>query len=225
MVDVEELLDGVPVRLAPAQAVRARGERRRTRQGVGVAAAVLVVAAAVGIGSWVNPAPAPHGASVASDPDGAAPQGENPFEPDGVVRNLKPSDLPKDAALHWKPYIPDAEHQTDEAVALPQAGLTGACNGGWPGGVTAPEQQFTSIFTGAGNARARYRVSEYANADQATDAIRGLGQTLHDCGLTAHDEGARYSGRTDGTGPWLDVSVRRWGVWVGVTEAQYSPAS
>lgn len=220
MVDVDELLDGVPVRLAPAPAVRARGERRRTRQGVGVAAAVLVVAGAVGavgVSSWPHRAPAPPGTSVASHGDAA--EGENPFKPHGVVQNLKPSDLPKDAALHWKIDYPGDD---SDDVALPQAGLNGACDG-WSGRVTAPKQLFTSTFTGSGDARARYRVAQYANAGQAGDAIRALGQTLQDCGLT--EQSGSYSGRANGNGLRLDVSVRQWGAWVGVTEAQYNPTA
>ncbi|GAB1641277.1 hypothetical protein [Krasilnikovia sp. MM14-A1259] len=220
MVDVEELLDGVPVRLAPAQAVRARGERRRTRQKAGLAAAAVVAVAAVGAAAWPGPTPVSHGTSAASSGDGAVPAGSNPFLSQGVVRNLKPSDLPKNAALRWKvDYHADASYST----ALPQAGMDGVC-GGFPGGIETPEQQYTSLFTGAGDAKARYRISKYADPGQAQDAIRGLEQALRDCGLKGQLEGG-YSGRTNANGPWLEVSVRQWGAWVGVTEAQFSPTS
>ncbi|MEU7905653.1 hypothetical protein [Actinoplanes sp. NPDC049118] len=221
MADVEELLDGVPVRLAPAQAVRARGERRRARR-TGLVATAVVAATAVSIGSWLLPTPGPGGAGVPAGGTGVAAEGANPFMTDDVVRLRKPSDLPMYAALHWK--IDYSKSESSDLVALPQAGLDGVCNG-WPGGIQGPEQLLTGTYSGKGDARARYRVSQYAEVSQALDAIRGLGQTLRDCGLKENEAGARYSGRTNANGPWLDVSVRRWGAWVGVTEAQYSPAS
>jgi hypothetical protein len=57
-------------------------------------------------------------------------------------------------------------------AGLPQAGLEGPCNGS-PGGIEEPRQQFTSAITGKGDAKARYRVLQYANADQSRDATRG----------------------------------------------------
>lgn len=216
MADVEELLGGVPVRLAPAQAVRARGERRRVRQRAGLATAALVAVTAAGIGSWTGLTPAgPHGADVASE-------GGNPFMSRGTVQNLNPSDLPMHNVLHWKVDAKGSDDETSQA-ALPQAGLDGVCNNGAPGGIEEPRQQFTSAFTGTGDAKARYRVSQYANTHQSLDAIRGLGQTLRDCGLKEHKDGS-YSGMPNGNGPRLEVSVRHWGSWVAVVEAQYSPA-
>uniref|UniRef100_UPI003F498396 hypothetical protein n=1 Tax=Streptomyces chartreusis TaxID=1969 RepID=UPI003F498396 len=53
-------------------------------------------------------------------------------------------------------------------------------------------------------------------------AIRGLRQTLRDCGLREHKDGS-YSAMPKSNGPRLEVSVRHWGNWVGVVEAQYSP--
>ncbi|MFF3062591.1 hypothetical protein [Streptomyces sp. NPDC057909] len=124
MADVAELLNGVPVRLAPAQAVRARGERRRARQRVGLVAVTLVAATAVGIGSWTDLSPGSRDAGVASE-------GGNPFMSSGVVQNLKPSELPMNAVLHWNIDYKDSGNKPD---ALPQAGLNGVCNG-WPGGI------------------------------------------------------------------------------------------
>ncbi|MCX5233213.1 hypothetical protein [Streptomyces sp. NBC_00233] len=215
MVDVEELLGGVPVKLAPAQAVRARGERRRARQRrAGLATGALIVVAVAGIGSWIGLAPTgPHGADVASE-------GGNPFMSHGTVQNLTPSDLPMHRVLNWKVDSKDSDDNASQA-ALPQAGLDGVCSGS-PGSIEEPQQQFTSAFTGKGDAKARYRVSQYANTDQALDAIRGLGQTLRGCGLKAHKDGS-YSGMLNGNGPRLAVSVRHWKTWVGVIEAQYSP--
>ncbi|MCU7725925.1 hypothetical protein ODJ79_19540 [Actinoplanes sp. KI2] len=215
MVDVEELLDGVPVRLAPAQTVRARGERRRARQGVGLATAALVAVTAVGVGTWTQVAPGTHGTAVAT---ADAADGVNPFERNGVVKNLKPSDLPKNSELHWQVDY----HNDGFPPPLPQAGLNGACDG-WPGGIAAPQQQFTSSFTGKDDARARYRVSQYGSPGEAQGAVRGLGQTLHDCGLTENADDGSYRGRANTTGPWLEVSVQRWEAWVGVTEVQYRP--
>ncbi|MGW0778322.1 hypothetical protein ACWD01_32915 [Streptomyces sp. NPDC002835] len=213
MTDVEELLVGIPVKLAPAQAVRARGERRRAQQRVGLVTAALIALTAAGIGSWTDLTPAgPHGSDVASE-------GENPFMSHGTVRNFKHSDLPMHKVLNWKVDDKDSDDETSQA-ALPQAGLNGVCNGS-PGNIEGPQQQFTSAFTGKGDAKARYRVSQYANTDQALDAIRGLGQTLRDCGLKEHKDGS-YSGMPNGNGPRLEVSVRHWKAWVGVVEAQYS---
>ncbi|MBB1247103.1 hypothetical protein GL263_26670 [Streptomyces durbertensis] len=216
MADVEELLDGVPVRLASAQAVRAQGERRRARRRVGMVTGALVAATAVGIGSWTYLAPpGPRGADAASE-------GGNPFKVDGTVQNLKPSDLPMHEVLGWKAGE-NASNGESSTAPLPQAGLDGVCNG-WSGDLQKPQQQLTSAFAGKGDAKARYRVSQYTNTDLALEAIRGLGQTLRDCGLKEQKDGA-YTGTPNGSDVWLEVSVRQWKGWVGVVEAQFIPTS
>ncbi|MFJ1879033.1 hypothetical protein [Streptomyces chartreusis] len=140
--------------------------------------------------------------------------------PTARCRTFRPSDLPIDNVLNWEVDDKSADGEGFEA-ALPQARLDGVCNGS-PGGIDEPQQQFTSAFTGKGDAKARYRVSQYANADQSLIAIRGLRQTLRDCRLKEHKDGS-YSGMPNSNGPRLEVSVRHWGNWVGVVEAQYSP--
>lgn len=217
MADVEELLGGVPVRLAPAQAVRARGERRRTRKRVGLVAVALVAATAAGTGSWDVLTPGPHGRDVTTS-------GGNPFVSHGVVQNLQPAKLPMYALLHWRTDGADSDTIPPDVAALPQAGLNGVCDRG-PDDIRAPGQQFTSTYTGVNGARARYRVSQYADAGLARDAIRALGRTLHGCGLKELKEGGGYSGTMNDGSLRLDVGVQRWGAWVGVVETQYVPTS
>lgn len=111
MADVEELLSGVPVRLAPAQGVRRRGERRRARQRAALVTAVLVAVTAAGVGSWTVLMPAgPRGTDVASE-------GENPFMPrgtgDGSYSGMPNSNGPRleVSVRHWGNWVGVVEAQ------------------------------------------------------------------------------------------------------------------
>ncbi|MEU6664323.1 hypothetical protein [Streptomyces sp. NPDC046821] len=214
MTDVEELLDGVPVRLASAQAVRGRGERRRTRRRVGATVAV-VAAVAVGFSSWTALSTQPQDAQVASG-------GDNPFMSHGVVQTAEPSQLPRYKDLRWVSGDPRGRGMSKDSP-LPQAGLEGSCVG-WPAGVKAPGEQYTLTYHGEGGAVGRDRISKYDSTSLATDATRALGQTLRNCGLKTDRDG-HFTGVTNGDIHLrMEVSVRRWGTWVGVTEVQWRPA-
>ncbi|MDX3072126.1 hypothetical protein [Streptomyces sp. MI02-7b] len=137
MAEVEELLEGVPVRLAPAQAVRARGERRRARQRLGGAAVAVVAALAAGIGSW-----AAQGTPRDTPP--AAVRTGNPFMVGGVVRLL-----PGNSVAYFKTRAWTADAVTSDAHGLPSVGLDGVC-GGTVDAEPAAEQQFARTYTGKG---------------------------------------------------------------------------
>ncbi|MEU6083419.1 hypothetical protein [Streptomyces sp. NPDC047108] len=214
MAEVEELLDGVPVRLAPAQVVRARGERRRARRRLAGAAVAVVAAAAVGIGSWAQLADdSPRTADDSRDTPVVA-AGPNPFVKDGVVKVMKPSKLPMNASVHWTV----AEEEGRDGRMLPQVGLYEVCK--WRGGVPDPAEYFFQQFDGKDGARARYRVSRYPNVKVAGEVMRTLRETLNDCGLTKVDD-SRYQGRAGHDGPWLELTVRQWKGWIGVVETQF----
>ncbi|MFG2196789.1 hypothetical protein [Streptomyces sp. NPDC048639] len=215
MVEVEELLDGVPVRLAPAEAVRARGERRRARRRLAGAAVAVVAAAAVGIGSWTQLADDSRRPAEDSRDTPVVAAGPNPFVKDGVVQGMKPSQLPMNATMHWKV----AEEEGRDGRTLPQVGLYEVCK--WRGGVSDPAEFYFQQFDGKDKAKARYRVSRYPNVKAAGEVMRALRETLSDCGLTKVDDG-RYQGRAGHNGPWLELTVRQWKAWIGVVETQYT---
>ncbi|MFD3451845.1 hypothetical protein ACFWVC_06650 [Streptomyces sp. NPDC058691] len=217
MAEVEELLEGVPVRLAPAQAVRARGERRRARQRLGGAAVVVVAAVAVGVGSWAAQSPP-------RDTPPAATRTENPFVVGGVVRLL-----PANSVAYFKTRAWTADAVTSDSAGLPSVGLDGVC-GGTVGADPAAGQQFARTYTGKGGARARHRIAEYADSGLAQDAIRGMDHRLAQCGVRQTGEGGgdrpwvQYAGTT-GDGTQLRVSLERAGAWVSVVEIQFAARS
>ncbi|MFE2295205.1 hypothetical protein [Streptomyces sp. NPDC059452] len=224
MADIEELLTDAPVRLAPAAAVRARGERRRARQRTAVAAVAVVAAGSLGFGVWAGLVlPQEKGA----DRTEVAAPGPNPFLSDGVVETPDPSELPGHEVLRWRTVHTETDDEAENAP-LPQAGLDAACEVR-AGGAAEPEQQFTQRYVGKDGARARYRVSEYATPAAAAEAVSRLDSTLVNCGVD-RAEGAKgtadaeYSGVTRQTAAQLVVTVKSWGAWVAVQETQLLPA-
>ncbi|MFJ9326271.1 hypothetical protein ACIRPN_01695 [Streptomyces sp. NPDC101230] len=220
MADIEELLTDTPVRLAPAAAIRARGDRRRNRRRTAVAVVAVAAAGAMGFGVWaglVLPEGSGGGTEVAS-------AGPNPFMSDGVVQNPDPSELLGNEALHWKSVDPATDDPV-ETAPLPQVGLDSACGPGF-GEAEKPEQQFTSLYKGENNARARYRVSQYATRAAADRAVKDLDTALADCGVerTGGEPDGTYTGAARSTAAQLVVTVRSWGTWVAVQETQAPPA-
>ncbi|MYR97427.1 MULTISPECIES: hypothetical protein [unclassified Streptomyces] len=219
MADIEELLTDTPLRLAPAAAIRARGDRRRTRRRTAVAAVAVAAAGAMGFGVWAGlglPEGSGGGTEVAST-------GPNPFMSDGVVQTPDPSELPGNEVLHWKGVDPATDFPL-ETAPLPQVGLDTAC-GLWSGDADKPEQQFTNIYTGRNDARARYRVSQYATRAAAETAVKDLDTALADCGVekAEGEPDGTYTGVARGTAAQLVVTVKSWGAWVAVQETQVVP--
>ncbi|WP_324796228.1 hypothetical protein SJX93_22430 [Streptomyces cyaneofuscatus] len=216
MADIEELLTGTPVRLAPAAAIRARGDRRRTGRRAALAVVAVVAAGAMGLGVW--------GGLVVPDESGGADVaavGPNPFKSDGVVRALDPSVLPGHEVLRWKSFEGEWEGESDTAP-LPEAGLGSTC-GTWSGDLDLPlEMQYTRLYEGKDGARARYRVSTYGTGAEAAKAVEQLDKTLVGCGVerAVGEPDGEYTGVTEGTGDRLNVTVTSWGTWVGVVEVQ-----
>ncbi|WP_411081881.1 hypothetical protein [Streptomyces sp. cmx-18-6] len=233
MADIEELLTDAPVRLAPAAAIRARGERRGARRRTTVAAVAVVAVGALGFGVWTDQVPlqekgtgrtdvATQSPSPRVDRTEAAPQGPNPYLSGGVVQILEPSELPGYEALRWR----SVDSTTDELDedALHQVGLDGACEG-WFDGAEDPEQLFTRVYTGKDGARARHRIAEYTTRAAAVKAMGELDATIVNCGVKrakGKADGA-YAGVSRHTSARLAVTVESWGAWVSVTETQQRP--
>ncbi|MFD3971274.1 hypothetical protein [Streptomyces cyaneofuscatus] len=220
MADIEELLTDTPVRLAPAAAVRARGDRRRTRRRAAVAVVAVVAAGAMGFGAWAGLV-LPEGSGGGGTEVASA--GSNPFMSDGVVRTPDPAELLANEVLHWRAVHPESDDEA-EADPLPEVGPGNTC-GAWSGDADKPEQQFTSVYTGKDGARARYRVSQYATRAAAAVAMKELDTTLVNCGVekAVGEPDGEYTGVAEDTGDRLDVTVRSWGAWVAVQEIQLPP--
>ncbi|MEV4878074.1 hypothetical protein [Streptomyces cyaneofuscatus] len=218
MADIEELLTDTPVRLAPAAAIRARGDRRRTRRRVSVSVVAAVAAGAMGLGAWAGLV-LPNGSGGTQ----VAGQGANPFMSDGVVQNPDPWELPGNEVLDWQNDEPLTDYPV-ETAPLPQVGLDTAC-GLWSGYADKPAQQFTSLYSGNDGARARHRVLEYATPADATAALKDLDVELVRCGVErAKGKAAgRYTGVTRHTAAQLNVTVKSWGRWIAVQETQLLP--
>ncbi|MEV6319220.1 hypothetical protein [Streptomyces sp. NPDC051776] len=210
MADVEELLDGVPVRLESARVVRARGERRRARRRTGVAVVAVSAATAVGLGVWTQ---------LSGDQDGSrvAAQGPNPFtDSRGVMQAPDPSSLPMNGSLHWT-----VDEKSSSSNQLPRMGLGNVCPS-WRGDEDSLHYSMgTGLYKGKDGARARYRVVHFSERDDVGTALRDIDRTLRDCGLSKRADGL-YSGRTGDGGPMLRVSVRQWNDWLGIIETQYA---
>lgn len=221
MAEVEELLDGVAVRLPAAEEIRARGQRRRTRRRMaGTAAGVAVLVAA---GAWaVLPPDArePAHGTVATATD-------NPFRTDdGLILMRDADELPGYDQWHWKANegLPaDAEPQSGP---LPQVGLDGACPGSFVMQDEQPGQKsYSTVYRGSGGALAQHRVIEYDDTATARDQLTGLRAALAACGLTSVRPDVREA--NEGSDVWsgtvndhrtLRVTVRSWRSWVSVLE-------
>jgi hypothetical protein len=215
MAEVDEMVEGMTVRLASPADVRARGERRRTRSRVAMGAAVVVVAA---MGSWaVLAGGAPHGAEPAV-PASPNPSSSNPYVSGDTIVGMEAADLPLNSELHWTAYAPSHPRSVNDT--LPNVGLDDAC--GSPGaGHKYQFMQGVRNFSGKGGARARHRDTEYNTGAMATAAVSDTAAALTECGLTWHEDGsASYYAGTAKSGVPLKVTIERYGRWVAVTEVQ-----
>lgn len=240
MAEVEELLDGVAVRLPAGEEIRRRGQRRRTRRRTGAAALCAVALAAAG--AWAllpGGTDRPDGrGTVATTPD-------NPFREDGAVRTLPAKEVPLYDTWRWKEN--EGRHVDSDARGglLNRAGLgtfcPGASMGADPGANTADRIGYTAEYRGVGKAVARQCLVEYDDEATARDELRtvlaglgadGLSRTPgasqdgreREDGRGGAPEGAAgpeevtaWSGKVPG-GHTLRVFTQRWKSWVSVVE-------
>ncbi|WP_405723713.1 hypothetical protein OG607_15780 [Streptomyces sp. NBC_01537] len=218
MAEVDEMAQGLTVRLASPADVRAMGERLRSRRRVAMGAAAVVVVAAMGAGSWaVLAGGAPHGAGPAV-PASPHPSSSNPYVSGDIIVGMEAADLPLNSELHWTVYAPSHPRSVNDT--LPNVGLDEAC--GSPGaGHKYQFMQGVRNFSGKGGARARHRDTEYNTGAMATAAVSDTEAALTECGLTWHEDGsASYYAGTAKSGVPLKVTIERYGRWVAVTEVQ-----
>lgn len=235
MAEVDEMAQGLTVRLASPADVRAMGERHRARRRAALGVGAAVAVAALGAGSWVTLAADPQrGAGPATGV--TAPVTPNPYVSGDTVHAVAAADLPLNSTLHWKKDVTGDSRDTNDP--LPSAGLHDLC-GVVVNGVIGPGDNYqgaTSTYTGKGGALARHRIYEYDTAAYAAAKVKAEQEYLTEqCGLTVHGSGATayYSGTTGrighrmetsvpgpGARQTLRVTVAQYGRWVSVIEVQ-----
>lgn len=220
MAEVDELLEGVAVRLPAAEEIRAKGQRRRTRgRAVRVAAGGTAVLVAAGVWALLPPGHPEARQSVATAT-------ENPFRTDGLIRTREPDELPGYARWHWQA----ADEERPEGAGqpggpLPQVGLDQACPASFAPGNPPDQKRYSLLYTGRDHALAQHRVIEYDDAATARTQVTELRDAMTACGLrpapaTAQErrEGAAAWSGTVRDGRTMRVTVRRWTSWVSVVE-------
>lgn len=214
MAEVDEMVEGMTVRLASPADVRARGRRRRTRRRVAMGAGAVVVAVALGVGTWAE---LPDGGRTVVQP-AVAP---NPYVSGRTVTPIAAGDLPLDSTLHW---TTDDKERVGDASPLPLVGLGGACPSASGGVVEVDANQYTRTYKGEGGARARHRMVEYDSAAEASKYASLTRRNLEDCELKAYGSGesAYWAGVTaPALAPRpLYVTVTQYGKWISVIEVQ-----
>ncbi|MFD4857839.1 hypothetical protein [Streptomyces atratus] len=219
MAEVEELLDGVAVRLPAAEEIRARGRRRSRRRTTTVVVCTVVLMAA---GAWaVLPTGADqrHGrGTVATTPD-------NPFRKDGLVQMMRADEVPLHGTWHWKEDERPTTGAGSQEDPLPNPGPGGACAQTPPPAGAAGETSYSRWYTGRDGAVARHCIVEYDDEATAREQLRKTGDVLESGGLRptpgdsgkAEDGSGSWAGTVEG-GRTLRVFTRRWNSWVSVTE-------
>ncbi|MFB6502636.1 hypothetical protein ACFYXP_05040 [Streptomyces sp. NPDC002466] len=226
MAEVEELLDGVAVRLPAAEEIRRRGQRRRARRRTGAAA--LCTVALLAAGAWALLPGGPDGpdgrGAVAIAPD-------NPFRENGAVRNLPAKEVPLYGTWRWK----DNEGRPVDSDArgdlLNRAGLGTFCPGTSPETGRVDRIGYTKEYRGVRKAVARQCLVEYDDEATAGDELRtvlagldadglsrtaGASQDVRE-GAAAPETVTAWSGKVPG-GHTLRVFTQRWKSWVSVVE-------
>ncbi|MFI6951167.1 hypothetical protein [Streptomyces sp. NPDC050422] len=219
MAEVEDLLEGVAVRLPAAEEIRAKGQRRRTRSRAvraGAGGAALLVAA----GAWVL---------LPSDDQGTrqtvATATANPFRTDGEIQMLRTDELPGNARWHWKESASLPAGAGRRSGPLPQVGLDEACPGSFVVKDSPGQKAYSLLYTGRDHALAQYRVVEYDDTATARSQVAELREEITKCGLRAvsptareAEEGSKAWSGTVRDGRSMRVTVRRWNSWVSVAE-------
>ncbi|MFF8611718.1 hypothetical protein [Streptomyces sp. NPDC015350] len=232
MAEVEELLDGVAVRLPAAEEIRRRGQRRRARRRTGAAA--LCTVALLAAGAW---ALLPGGPDGPDRPDGrgtVAIAPDNPFRENGVV-TLPAKEVPLDDVWHWKGNEGRPVDSDARGDLLNRAGIGMFCQRAFPGtpSGTDPVDRigYTAEYRGVRKAVARRCLVEYDDEATARDELRtvlagldadglsrtaGASQDVRE-GAAAPETVTAWSGKVSG-GHTLRVFTQRWKSWVSVVE-------
>ncbi|MEU9089961.1 hypothetical protein ACIOEW_23855 [Streptomyces sp. NPDC087901] len=219
MADVEELLEGVAVRLPAAEEIRTQGRRRRTRSRAVRAVAGAAVLVTAGVCAVVLPESPERGHGTVA----VAPQ--NPFLTDGVVRMREADELPGYAQWHWKANEGLPDDAAPQGGPLPQVGLDQACPGSFARTDEPGQKRYSLQYRGRDDALAQHRLVTYDDAATAREQLTLLRGAMTACGLTSApptaDEEGTGSSAWSGTvkdGRTMRVTVRRWNSWVSVVE-------
>ncbi|MFJ5722115.1 hypothetical protein [Streptomyces sp. NPDC093149] len=219
MAEVEELLDGVVVRLPAAEEIRAKGRRRSRRR---TTTAVVCTVALMAAGAW---AVLPTGADQRHKHATVATAPDNPFRKDGVIQTMRADEVPLHGTWHWKEDERPTTGAGSQGDPLPYPGLDGACADA-PSSVGAVNRiGYSRWYTGRDGAVAQQCIVEYDDEATAREQLRKMGDALESGGLRS---APGNSGKAeDGSGSWagpvesgrtLRVFTRRWNSWVSVTE-------
>ncbi|MGH4034638.1 hypothetical protein ACQB60_37615 [Actinomycetota bacterium Odt1-20B] len=197
---VEELLDGVVVRLPDPAVLRARGARRTARRrAVGAMATVVVVAAVVL--AWVAAAPGggdgsgrggggrdvPPADSVTATASYG--EGDTPYKKDGVVHLPRAEQLPGYGTWHWR----ERERGGDANLPLGKVGLAGVGCPTMGLGAEPDSIRYAWTYDGDREAEARHRYVEFTQRAHMQDMYQHLETVLQNCGMLRHVEGATVS--------------------------------
>ncbi|HET6857007.1 MAG TPA: hypothetical protein VFH94_07925 [Streptomyces sp.] len=227
MAEVDELLDGVAVRLPDVETIRAKGRRRRIRKTVATAVFTTVAVAA---GVWAVLPGAMDGreeerGTVATTP-------ENPFRRDGVVQLWPADEMPLYGKWHWRESAGPRESAGARSLSgpLPEVGLDGACPRSFASDRLSPPNQsrYSRQYEGTRAAKAQQRIAEYDDAATARAELGLLRDELKACGLRPSAEkttddrvGAEGTDLWRGTvegGRTMRVYLESWGTWVSGAE-------
>ncbi|MFB7185732.1 hypothetical protein ACFCZT_10520 [Streptomyces sp. NPDC056230] len=219
MAEVEELLDGVVVRLPAAEEIRARGRRRSRRRAT---TAVVCTVALMAAGAW---AVLPTGADQRHKHETVATTPDNPFRKDGVIQTMRADEVPLHGTWQWEEDERPTTGAGSQGDPLPHLGLDGACASKPPSVGAVDETSYGRRYTGRDGAAAQQCIVEYDDDATAREQLRKMGGVLESGGLRA---APGNSGKAeDGSGSWagtvengrtLRVFTRRWNSWISVTE-------
>ncbi|QES43630.1 hypothetical protein DEJ49_23925 [Streptomyces venezuelae] len=203
-VEVEELLDGVQLRLPDGAELRARGGRRQARRRIALSAAA--VAALAGAVLW---AVVPGGGDGGTD--------VRPAErPDDVVRLMDANELPLHEKWHWRKQGPDgAEDRGIMRIGLSDVGCAPLGTAGAPG-----HGGRAQVYRGDSNAVARHRLAEFHTSADTDKVVLHLRNVLDNCGMEKRGEGpdAYYTGTGTGPRSHLRVYLTHGEKWLSLVE-------
>lgn len=224
MAEVEELLDGVVVRLPAAEEIRRKGQRRRARRRAGTAA--LCAAVLMAAGAWIL---LPAGTDRQHERGAVATAPDNPFRENGMVRTLPAEEVPLYGTWHWKENEGRPVDSDARGDLLNWAGLSTFCPVTSPQTAEPDRVGYSQEYRGVRKAVARQCLVEYDDVATAREQLKEVYTGLESDGLrrvpaggpddARGDRGATvaWSGTVPG-GHTLRVFTRRWESWVSVVE-------
>ncbi|MER5362960.1 hypothetical protein [Streptomyces sp. NPDC002785] len=219
MAEVEELLDGVAVRLPAAAEIRAKATRRTRRR---TTTAVVCSAVLMAIGAW---AVLPTGADQQRRHDTVATAPDNPFRKDGLIQTWRAGEVPLYDQWHWTEGDGSQADAPAQDGLLPQVGLAGACPGSLVTADTPDQICYSQQYKGSSGALAQQRIVEFDDTATAGEQLRKVQDELTACGLRPTSQSS--SSPADGPLSWsgtvkgdrtMRVFLQRWNSWVSVTE-------